>query len=79
MTKQELNRDIKRLWVRYENKDSELDVYEALEEMRQELKRLYYADDDFEYMNLRSIKIMIRLNLSLRVVPLHQFGLGIEL
>ena len=44
-----------------------------------EFKRLYRADDTFEYMNRNSILIMIRLNLSMRAIELHRFGMGIEL
>lgn len=71
MTKQELNRDVKRLANKHTN------MNEA--DLNKEFKRLYYADSNFEYMNLNSLKMMLRLNLRYRFVPLHQFGLMINL
>lgn len=71
MTKQELNRDIKRLANNHHNME-EADV-------KNEIKRLYYADSTFEYMNLNSIKMLLRLNLRYRVIALHVFGLHIDL
>lgn len=68
MTKQELNRDIRRL--------SKMTGTE--QEVRAEFLRLYRADDNFEYMNAESIRIMLQMNLRYRFIALHRFGLGIE-
>lgn len=71
MTKQELNRDVKRL----ANKHIEMQEQDVIKEF----KRLYYADSNFEYMNLNSLKMMLRLNLRYRVIALHIFGININL
>lgn len=71
MTKQELNRDVKRL----ANKHIEMQEQDVIKEF----KRLYYADSNFEYMNLNSVKMMLRLNLRYRVIALHIFGININL
>lgn len=71
MTKQELNRDVKRL----ANKHIEMQEQDVIKEF----KRLYYADSNFEYMNLNSVKMMLRLNLRYRVIALHFFGININL
>lgn len=84
MTIQELNRDIKRLYKRFLNKRSEntsnwsnkdWQEYEQNEnELKAEFKRLYYADRNFEVLNITTLKIMIAINNSLRVIPFHVFG-----
>lgn len=78
MTKQELNRDIKRLWKRFVSRRTKEYDKKIEEELRSEFKRLYYADKDMTYMNANSLRWMLRMNLSLRVVNLHNFGLGID-
>ena len=87
MTKQELNRDIKRLVNRYleitnsKYYDVHMDEYYNLldKEIKPELRRLIYADSDFSYLNINSLKALISLNGSLRVVPFHHFGIHIKL
>ena len=82
MTKQELNRDIKRLAneIYRMSFEPQKKYFEYLEKTAaKEYKRLYNADSNFEYMNLLSVKIMLRLNVSHKFVPLHNFGLHIEL
>ncbi len=82
MTAKELNRDIKRLAseiYRMSFEDTK-EYYKYLETIAgQEFKRLYHADYKLEYMNLNSVKIMFRLNLSHRFIAFHSFGLGINL
>ncbi len=82
MTKQELNRDIKRLSseiYRLSFGDN-TDYFSYIEnEGKKEFTRLYYANKDFSGLNLQSIKIMLRLNVKHRFIPFHQFGLFIEL
>ena len=75
MTKQELNRDIKRLLkMEATDKDGNLS-----KEFKAEYTRLFYADNEFEWTSAKSIKIMLRLNVKHRIIPLHRFGLMIEL
>lgn len=71
MTDRELNRDIKRLSKNHHNMN-EADV-------KKEIHRLYYADFTFKYMNLNSVKMLLRLNLRYRVIALNVFGLHIDL
>lgn len=86
MEKHELNRDIKRLAGNLDRFSAEAkrtgnnDIYFSREPaLKKEYERLYGADDDFEYMNKTSILLMIRMNLRLRVIPLHQFGNKIKI
>jgi len=85
MTKQELNRDIKRvikkaLTLEAQNFDSISDTYyRELDQLKLELHRLYLADRTMEYMNIHNIKAMLRLNVRYRYMPLHEFGLFIDL
>lgn len=73
MTKQELNRDIKRL-TKLVGTDKE-----HTPEFEKEFRRLYYADSSMEYLNVESIKTLLRLNVRHRFIPFHQFGLMIEI
>ena len=79
MTPKELNRDIARLGNAVEklHQLNDQDVYfkEVETTVKPEFKRLYLADSQFEYMNKKSILIMLRLNLQFRIIPLHSFGL----
>lgn len=77
MTAKELNRDIKRLG-KLINTEKEYNE-QLLFAHEKEFKRLYNADREFKYMNAESIRIMLRINLRHRIIPLHQFGLDIEL
>jgi hypothetical protein len=82
MTKQELNRDVKRLLKKAKAITKGLqnsEYYDAIEkEVKPEFFRLYRADTKFEYMNKESILIMLRLNLRHRFEPLHMFGIYID-
>ena len=82
MTAKELNRDIKRLGE-MEKKFQKLPdkaYFEAIQnEFKPEFTRLYHASKGFEYMNLNSIKILLRLNVKHNVIAKHVFGIGIEL
>lgn len=71
MKPKELNRDIKRLYKNAEN------LTES--ERNAEFKRLYFADEEFDFMNKESIKIMLKLNLRYRIIPFHVFGLSINI
>lgn len=76
MTKQELNRDCKRLLkLAIENSRN----LESEGQIRSEIQRLYCADREFRALNRQSILILLRLNLRYRAIPLHNFGLFIEL
>lgn len=83
MTKQELNRDIKRLHKRFLDREKisqklDIDYYVFEDQVKAEFKRLYYADSKAEYINLNNLKRMIRMNLVLRTISLHMFYIGIE-
>ncbi len=82
MTPKELNRDIKRLGseiyrMSFEDQNEYFKYLDTT--ARKEFTRLAHADSECDYMNLTSIKIMLRLNLSHRFIPLHTFGLNINL
>lgn len=82
MTKQELNRDIKRLnseiyRMSFKDQREYLNYIDITAKM--EFNRLYMADKTFEYMNKESIVIMLKLNLRHRFVPLHTFGIDINI
>ena len=85
MTSKELNRDIKRLWKQYKShlsnfREDNIDqFYKHIEDViKPEFKRLYYADTSMKPLNADSLRYLIRLNLLLRVIPFHQFGLSIS-
>jgi len=80
MTNAELNRDWKRLAKKAKQYyDSGLFGTEKELELQKEFKRLYRADDTFKYCNKQSIRIAMRINLKIRAVSLHLFGIGIDL
>ena len=86
MTKQELNRDIKRLFNKAQNALSNQtnDEYHKLtsgrdSEVGKEFKRLLYADKEFKYMNKQSVCMMLRMNVRYVYEPLHLFGIHIEI
>lgn len=79
MTARELNRDIKRLEAKY-NHLKDLDFvkyYKELPSFIEEFARLHNADKGAEYMNLSSLKTMIRLNRVLNIIPQHQFFINL--
>lgn len=75
MTAKELNRDIKRLGNRY----NDLKVvggdtyYNEIESVKKEFRRLHGADSEATYINLSSMKTMVRMNRELRVLEIHEF------
>ena len=76
MTKQELNRDINRMYINYiSNKNNTIMKFDY-NAMFEEYRRLYYADDELKYMNKKSIRIMLILNRIYRIIPFHMFGIG---
>ena len=79
MTAKELNRDIKRLEAKYNKlKDSgDVKYYKELPSIMKEFARLHGADNGAEYMNLNSLKTMIRLNRILNIIPHHQFFINL--
>lgn len=79
MTPQELNRDVKRLITKVNKASGDIYREEVYQEICKEIKRLYYADDNFIAMNKSSVLAMIRLNGMYRVIPFHQFGININL
>lgn len=82
MTAQELNRDIKRLYSSIEKAKtlSNDEFFKYIDTTaKTEFLRLYRADSTAEYMNLQSIKIMIKLNLSYRYISLYTMFINIKL
>lgn len=71
MTKRELNASIKKLWEYYVDSIdlSDSKAYYGREQyMKKEYERLYGADREAQYLSLKSLKRMIRLNNALRVI-----------
>lgn len=85
MTKQELNRDWKRVLKRYQKMHADieagtLDDWESEEEeIKKECSRLWRADRKMEYMNKTSILIFLRLNQRLRFETLHHIATHINI
>lgn len=79
MTARELNRDIKRLESKYNQlKDmGEVKYYKELPSIVKEFARLHGADKGAEYMNLSSLKTMIKMNRVLNIVPHHLFFINL--
>ena len=76
MTNKELNRDIKRmLKTTIELKTTAL-LFDGL--LEKEFKRLYYADPSASSLNLKSLKIMMRLNQKYRFIAFHTFYISID-
>lgn len=84
MKKQELNRDIRRLYSQYKANsgkgDADLTKYfEWVEKTaKPELIRLYNADTSLKSLNANNLRLLIRLNLVYRAIPFHKFGLYID-
>lgn len=87
MTPQQLNKDIKALNKLVANitlqsnrtPDSNGTYYKRIDaEVKPEFIRLFHADREFKYMDRTSILIMLRLNVKLRIVAFHSFGLNID-
>ena len=75
MTKHELNRDVKRLYKQYINSIS----FDTSEKMIREYKRIYYADPKGEYLTNLSLRMMIRMNHTFRIIPLHQMYINLKI
>jgi len=78
MTKQELNRDIKRLWKRnLEAIETSYnhDYEEKISDIKKEWLRLWGADPEAEYMNVESLKAMLRMNGRHRFKALHSLDI----
>lgn len=77
MTKQELNRDIKRFKSKIEKmklSENRNEWFQFIDnEAKQEFKRLFYADTSLQSMSKQNIIIMLGLNVSHRFIPLHNF------
>lgn len=71
MTKQELNRDCRKLVIHYIKGvgSGELDAFEK------EFTRIYDADKEFTYLTPKNALNLIRINLTCRFKPLHLMGI----
>jgi hypothetical protein len=78
MTKQEFNRDIKRLfkdWKKASEGTASEEYFSEVEpKMKKEFQRLYFADSEFKYISRDNILRMIILNRRHRIIPFHQFA-----
>jgi hypothetical protein len=74
MTKQELNRDIRRLKKVFNDMEPKDET-----DIQREFNRLYWADKKFEYMTRANILFMFAINRRYQFLPSHKFGLYIEL
>jgi hypothetical protein len=87
MTVQELNRDIKRLnkYIKGIQQAAEMmndntAFFRDIEGYaKPEFIRLFHASDDFSQINKESVLILLRLNLCHRFIPLHTFGLKVNI
>lgn len=86
MTKQQLNAAVKKLANDYKHHASTANnkipsgYFEYIDTViKPEFKRLYGADDTMKSFTADNLRRLIRLNVKLRVIPFHQFGLMIEL
>lgn len=83
MTKQELNRDIKRFYNKVEtllNGDNKALFYKYIEtDGKKEFNRLYFADTTTEYLNKNSLVMMINLNLRYRFIAYHVFYINAKI
>jgi hypothetical protein len=82
MLSKELNRDVKRLVKAIQKEVKENAGYikgDSFPIFQKEFRRLYHADDMFEFMSKDSILRMLRLNLKYRFMPLYLFGIKIQL
>lgn len=77
MTKQELNQDCRRLINHY--KKGVCQDGTTINDFIDEFKRIYGADKNFEYLTSKNALDLFRINLSMVIVPLHQFGIQYEL
>jgi len=75
MTAKELNRDCKKLIASF-NRGEAYGANEA--KFNSEFMRIYGADSGFRYLTAHNALCLMRINLSLRIVPLHQFGINFE-
>lgn len=76
MTTQELNRDIKRMLKTTLELPNTAIWFDGL--LEKEFKRLYYADSSASSLNLKSFKIMHRLNQKYKFIPFHLFYIDID-
>ena len=71
MTIKEHNQQIRAAYKKFE-------LAENKSELSSELNRLYNADTSGSGLTLQTLKMMIRMNHSLRVVPLHSFYISMN-
>lgn len=82
MTPQKLNSDIKKLYSAITANLTSMTNEQFFEwrdnVAKPEFLRLYGADSNFLYINTKSIRILISLNLTHRFIALHSFGANIN-
>jgi hypothetical protein len=82
MTTQELNRDVKKVFKRYytaRNKNENTPEYwDERKLIEKEVDRLYRADTSLSSLSKDNLLRLLSLNVCLRTIPFHQFGLMID-
>lgn len=61
------------------DKDDFVSLEPLLSDLKNEFMSVYRVDPGLTLLNAQSIRTMLRINLRYRFVPLHQFGLQIEI
>jgi hypothetical protein len=82
MTNQEYNRDVKRLGkaVNKLGGSSDTEYWRKVEEeIKKEWTRLYNVDHKFEIATKNTVLTLMRINLRFRFIPLHSFGIMVEI
>lgn len=82
MTNAEQNKAVNKLAKDYSNLDkkySDDEYWVQREKLINEYKRLYNADNTLSKLNADNVRRMIGLNLVMRAIPFHMFGIHIEL
>lgn len=83
MTKNELNRDVKRLYKQWNDFRVFSNTNEYKEWMdkvfKHEYRRLYMADTTLKYITKDNLLRMVKMNQHSQVIPPENFGLFIEI
>ena len=80
MRPRELNRDIKRLYKKYMQwkKGSVSFSCEQEDFLKKELERLWNADSSFKNLSVLSLKMLLVMNQSWRMIVLYHIASGID-
>jgi len=66
-----LNKRVRNLYFKFLNSQGdETEEFEVLTEW----KKIYFLDENLEFLNIESVKALIKMNFNLRAIPLSMFG-----